>query len=86
MLVDGGNANYKDSQRRGAALAAAGIRFVDCGVSGGVWGLDNGYALMFGGDADVGERCRALREDPRAGARRGLAALRPERRRAISSR
>jgi len=50
LIVDGGNANYKDSQRRGAALATAGLRFVDCGVSGGVWGLDNGYALMFGGD------------------------------------
>ncbi len=50
VLVDGGNAHYKDSQRRGAGLAAAGIRFVDCGVSGGVHGLDNGYALMFGGD------------------------------------
>jgi 6-phosphogluconate dehydrogenase len=50
LIVDGGNANYKDSQRRGAALTTAGLRFVDCGVSGGVWGLDNGYALMFGGD------------------------------------
>ena len=49
VIVDGGNANYKDSQRRAAALAAAGIHFVDCGVSGGVWGKDNGYALMFGG-------------------------------------
>jgi 6-phosphogluconate dehydrogenase len=51
LIVDGGNANYKDSQRRGLALASAGMRFVDCGVSGGVWGLDNGYTLMFGGDA-----------------------------------
>lgn len=51
VIVDGGNANYKDSQRRAASLAAAGIHFVDCGVSGGVWGLANGYALMFGGDA-----------------------------------
>ena len=50
VIVDGGNANYKDSQRRGAALASAGVGFVDCGVSGGVWGLANGYALMFGGD------------------------------------
>jgi 6-phosphogluconate dehydrogenase len=53
LIVDGGNANYKDSQRRGMALASAGLRFVDCGVSGGVWGLENGYTLMFGGDADA---------------------------------
>jgi len=51
VIVDGGNANYKDSQRRATALAAAGIHFVDCGVSGGVWGNDNGYALMYGGSA-----------------------------------
>ena len=83
VIVDGGNANYKDSQRRGAALATAGIRFVDCGVSGGVWGLDNGYALMFGGDAEAAAADRAVREDPRPGARRRLAALRPLRRRAL---
>ena len=51
LIVDGGNANYKDSQRRGQALAARAVRFIDCGVSGGVHGLANGYALMFGGDA-----------------------------------
>ena len=51
VIVDGGNANYKDSQRRATALAAAGLHFVDCGVSGGVWGLNDGYALMFGGSA-----------------------------------
>ena len=50
LIVDGGNANYKDSQRRGISLASAGVRFVDCGVSGGVWGLENGYTHMFGGD------------------------------------
>jgi 6-phosphogluconate dehydrogenase len=50
-IVDGGNANYKDSQRRAAELEREGIHFVDCGVSGGVWGLDNGYTLMFGGSA-----------------------------------
>ena len=53
VIVDGGNAFYKDSQRRAAALASAGVRFVDCGVSGGIWGLDNGYALMFGADAEA---------------------------------
>src|SRR4051794_34406201 len=51
MIVDGGNANYKDSQRRATALAAHKILFVDCGVSGGVHGLEQGYALMFGADA-----------------------------------
>jgi 6-phosphogluconate dehydrogenase len=53
VLVDGGNANYKDSQRRAAAVSTAGVQFVDCGVSGGVWGLDNGYAMMFGGSAEA---------------------------------
>jgi 6-phosphogluconate dehydrogenase len=53
LLVDGGNSNYHDSQRRGAALASRGIRFADCGVSGGVHGLANGYALMFGGSAEA---------------------------------
>jgi 6-phosphogluconate dehydrogenase len=49
VLVDGGNAFYKDSVRRAVELASYGVRFVDCGVSGGVWGLEQGYALMFGG-------------------------------------
>jgi 6-phosphogluconate dehydrogenase len=53
LVVDGGNANYRDSQRRAKALARAGIRFVDCGVSGGIFGLEDGYALMFGGDAEA---------------------------------
>jgi len=49
LIIDGGNAFYKDSVRRAVELASYGVRFVDCGVSGGVWGLDQGYALMFGG-------------------------------------
>ena len=54
LLVDGGNAHYQDSQRRAAALEAQGLQFVDAGVSGGVWGLQNGYGLMVGGrDAAV---------------------------------
>jgi len=51
LLVDGANAHYRDSQRRARDCAARGLGFVDAGVSGGVWGLDNGYALMFGGEA-----------------------------------
>lgn len=49
LIVDGGNAFYKDSMRRMALLQAHGIEFADAGVSGGVWGLENGYALMVGG-------------------------------------
>jgi 6-phosphogluconate dehydrogenase len=53
VVVDGGNSFDKDSIRRGERLAAAGIGFLDCGTSGGVWGLANGYCLMVGGDADA---------------------------------
>jgi 6-phosphogluconate dehydrogenase len=53
VVVDGGNSFYKDSIRRGEQLAAEGIRFLDCGTSGGVWGLANGYCLMVGGDGDA---------------------------------
>ena len=56
VIVDGGNANYKDSQRRAAGLATAGVEFVDCGVSGGVWGLEHGYTLMYGGSAEAARR------------------------------
>jgi 6-phosphogluconate dehydrogenase len=49
-VVDGGNANYRDSQRRAAQLQQQGLHFVDAGVSGGVWGLANGYCIMLGGD------------------------------------
>lgn len=48
IIVDGGNSNYHDSQRRGAWLAEQGIGFMDSGTSGGVWGLANGYCLMVG--------------------------------------
>ena len=50
ILIDGGNSNYKDSQRHYKEVTAKGFQFVDVGTSGGVWGLKNGYALMVGGD------------------------------------
>ncbi|GAA4005005.1 decarboxylating 6-phosphogluconate dehydrogenase [Deinococcus rubellus] len=50
IIIDGGNSNYKDSQRRAKTLAERGINFVDVGTSGGVWGLKEGYAMMVGGD------------------------------------
>ena len=55
IIIDGGNTFWKDDVRRGKALAATGIRYVDCGTSGGVWGLERGYCLMIGGDKSAVE-------------------------------
>nr|WP_308159426.1 decarboxylating 6-phosphogluconate dehydrogenase [Arthrobacter sp. ISL-65] len=52
MVIDGGNSRFSEDQKHAAALAEKGIRFADCGVSGGVWGLQNGYGLMAGGEAE----------------------------------
>jgi 6-phosphogluconate dehydrogenase len=61
-IVDGGNANFHDSQRRHAELAEHGLHFVDCGVSGGVWGLVNGFGIMVGGEREAVEALRPLFE------------------------
>lgn len=53
VIVDGGNSHFRDSMRRAERLAASGIRFVDCGVSGGIWGLRDGYCLMAGGEPEA---------------------------------
>ena len=53
VVVDGGNSNFRDSQRRAAVAAERGLGFVDAGVSGGVWGLENGYCLMVGGEREA---------------------------------
>jgi len=53
MIIDGGNSYYRDDIARAATLSKAGIHFVDCGTSGGVWGIDRGYCLMIGGESDV---------------------------------
>jgi 6-phosphogluconate dehydrogenase len=50
VIIDGGNSNWRDSVRRGEAVAGRGLGFVDCGTSGGVWGRTEGYSLMVGGD------------------------------------
>src|SRR5207253_2723954 len=52
-IVDGGNSLFQDDLARAERLAARGVRYVDCGVSGGVFGLDRGYCLMVGGESDV---------------------------------
>jgi 6-phosphogluconate dehydrogenase len=53
VIVDGGNSNFRDSMRRYEDAKKKGLKFVDCGTSGGVWGLANGYCLMVGGDDDA---------------------------------
>jgi 6-phosphogluconate dehydrogenase len=53
VIVDGGNSNFRDSQRRARDAGAKGIGYIDAGVSGGVWGLANGYCLMVGGEDDA---------------------------------
>ncbi len=61
-IIDGGNSHYHDDLRRGAELDARGIHYVDCGTSGGVWGLDRGYCLMIGGDDEAVDRLRPIWE------------------------
>ena len=62
VVIDGGNSNYKDSQRRAQQLAERGLHCLDVGTSGGIWGLQEGYSLMIGGDATVVDRLRPLFE------------------------
>ncbi|MDX1909508.1 MAG: decarboxylating 6-phosphogluconate dehydrogenase [Bacteroidia bacterium] len=52
IIVDGGNSYWRDSVARAARVAAHQVHYIDCGVSGGIWGLKNGYALMYGGEAE----------------------------------
>lgn len=56
VIIDGGNSFYQDDIVRAKSLSARGMHYVDCGTSGGVWGLERGYSLMIGGEADVVER------------------------------
>ena len=56
LVIDGGNSRFTDDQAHHALLDPKGIGYLDCGVSGGIWGKDNGYGLMVGGDASLVER------------------------------
>jgi 6-phosphogluconate dehydrogenase len=62
IVIDGGNSNYQDSLRRAELCARRQLSFVDCGTSGGVWGLEGGYSLMIGGDEAAVESLRPLFE------------------------
>jgi 6-phosphogluconate dehydrogenase len=56
VVIDGGNSYYRDDVDRAKRLAGSGIHYVDCGTSGGVWGLERGYCLMIGGEAEIVRR------------------------------
>src|SRR5205809_1540248 len=60
VVVDGGNSFYRDDIERAKRLAARGLHYVDCGTSGGVWGLERGYCLMIGGETEVVRRLDPL--------------------------
>jgi 6-phosphogluconate dehydrogenase len=76
-VIDGGNSNYKDTQRRAKTFAQGGIDYVDCGTSGGVWGLENGYSLMVGGSEEAVERLRPVFETLAPGKDRGWGRVGP---------
>ena len=77
VLVDGGNSNYRDTLRRAEMLAQKTIHYVDCGTSGGVWGLAEGYSLMIGGDPAAVERLRPIFETLAPAADRGWGRVGP---------
>jgi 6-phosphogluconate dehydrogenase len=62
IIIDGGNSNYKDTIRRHGEITAKGFQYVDCGTSGGVWGLKEGYSMMIGGDKEPVEHLRPIWE------------------------
>jgi len=77
LVIDGGNANFHDSQRRGRELAEQGLEFVDVGTSGGIWGLEGGYCLMAGGSRDALQRLEPLLKVLAPAADRGWAHVGP---------
>jgi 6-phosphogluconate dehydrogenase len=60
IIIDGGNSNYKETRARAERLAAQKINFIDAGTSGGVWGLENGYCLMVGGEREAVKQCEPI--------------------------
>lgn len=60
VIIDGGNSNFQDDQVRSRRLRERGVHYIDCGVSGGVWGLERGYCLMIGGDAPAVSRLEPI--------------------------
>lgn len=77
VVIDGGNSNYQDSIRRARSLADDDIFYLDCGTSGGVWGLQEGYSLMIGGDASTVEQLAPVFQALAPAADRGWARVGP---------
>ena len=71
VVLDGGNANYKDTLRRVPMFEAAGVEFMDVGTSGGIWGLEGGYSLMVGGKREVFQRLEPIFQTLAPGPDRG---------------
>jgi 6-phosphogluconate dehydrogenase len=76
-ILDGGNANYKDSMRRAEKLEGHGIDFMDVGTSGGIWGLAEGYSLMIGGEKEAYQRLEPIFQALAPGADKGLSHVGP---------
>jgi len=77
VVVDGGNSHYRDTMRRGHEAGARSVAFVDCGTSGGVWGLTEGYSMMVGGDEATIEELRPIFETLAPGVDRGWGRVGP---------
>ncbi len=71
IIIDGGNSYYKDTMRRAEKVSAAGLRFVDVGTSGGVWGFDQGYSMMVGGDKVTVDHLQPIFETLAPGPKKG---------------
>jgi 6-phosphogluconate dehydrogenase len=76
-VIDGGNSNYKDTQRRAASYVDKKINYVDCGTSGGVWGLAEGYSMMVGGDEKVVDAIKPIFETLAPGKDKGWGRVGP---------
>ena len=77
VVIDGGNSNYRETQCRAQSFEASGLHLLDCGTSGGVWGLREGYSLMIGGPKDVVERHRPIFKALAPGSDRGFGHVGP---------
>ncbi|MGA2626177.1 MAG: phosphogluconate dehydrogenase (NAD(+)-dependent, decarboxylating) [Candidatus Bathyarchaeia archaeon] len=71
IIIDGGNSYYKDTMRRAEKVSAAGLNFIDVGTSGGVWGLDEGYSMMVGGDKVTVDHLQPIFETLAPGPKKG---------------